>query len=105
MSLYYDGAQILSATHEQSGSLKSRVFAAKDLKSTPAQLFALVSETSKWSFILKEVVEKSKILVLERKVNSSATYNIENILTDEARFDVLALSCSRSSPCPRPATC
>ncbi|MCJ1484044.1 hypothetical protein MMC06_004212 [Schaereria dolodes] len=69
MSLYYDGAQILSATHEQSGSLKSRVFAAKDLKSTPAQLFALVSETSKWSFILKEVVEKSKILVLERKLS------------------------------------
>ena len=72
MSLYYDAASILSTTDRRCGSLKSRVFGAKDLKSTPAQLFALVSEASKWSFILKEVIEKSQILAYERKVRGSS---------------------------------
>jgi len=67
MSLYYEAVAFIS-TDAQQGSLKSRVFAAKDLKSKPKQIFALVSETTKWSPILKEIIEKSSILQHERKL-------------------------------------
>ena len=69
MSLYYDAAPLLlSGPGQPSGSLKIRTFGAKNLKSPSTQVYALVSEASKWSPILKEVVEKSQLLVLERKV-------------------------------------
>lgn len=71
MSLYYEAEQFISAADQQSGSLKSKIYSAKGLKSTAAQLFALVSEASKWSSIVKEVVEKSQLLVHERKVRAS----------------------------------
>lgn len=64
MSLYYESVPFLGHT-----SLKSQVFSSKSLKSTPKQIFALVSEASKWSFILKEVIEKSQLLAAERKVS------------------------------------
>lgn len=64
MSLYYESSPFL---HQD--SLKSRVFSAAQLKSKPKQVYALVSEASKWSHILKEVIEKSQILTLERKVS------------------------------------
>ena len=63
MSLYYESAPFL-----RQDSLKSRVFSAQ-LKSKPKQVYALVSEASKWSSILTEVIEKSQILTLERKVS------------------------------------
>lgn len=72
MSLYHETAAILTAavngdaTH--GGSLKSRIFKDKSLKSPPAQVYALALETSKWSGILKEVVEAADILKLERKL-------------------------------------
>ncbi|KAL9119488.1 MAG: hypothetical protein Q9187_003959 [Circinaria calcarea] len=69
MSLYYEAAQFISASDQQLGSLKSSIYGAKGLKSTPAQLFALVSEASKWSSVVKEVVEKSQLLVHERKLS------------------------------------
>jgi putative methyltransferase len=68
MSLYYEAAAYLSPSDEQGASLKSRVYSAKGLKSKPSQLYALVTEASKWSSILKEVVEKSQLLSHERKV-------------------------------------
>jgi putative methyltransferase len=68
MSLYYEAATFIADSNAASTSLKSRVYNSKSLKSTPAQVFALVSEASKWSPILKEVVEKSQLLVHERKV-------------------------------------
>ncbi|RFU34750.1 hypothetical protein B7463_g1526, partial [Scytalidium lignicola] len=55
--------------HNAGGSLKSRVFSKKDLKSQPAQIYALVIETCKWSLILKEVIENADILRLERKLS------------------------------------
>ena len=67
MSLYYDAAPLLSP--RQIGSLKSRVFGAKGLKAPPTQVFALVTEASKWSEILTEVIEKTALLQHERKVN------------------------------------
>ena len=70
MSLYYEAEKLLLNADNATGSLKSRIFSAKDLKSKPAQLYALVAEVTRWSPILKDVVERSQILSLERKVGS-----------------------------------
>lgn len=86
MSLYYEAEKFLSATGDAQkatdtpgtstafgtgggGSLKARIFNAKNLKSTPSQVFALVTEASKWSGVLKEVIEKAQILKYEHKVS------------------------------------
>jgi putative methyltransferase len=66
--LYYEAADLLTAPAIAGGSLKSRIFSKKDLKSQPAQVYALVVETCKWSSVLKEVVENADILRIERKV-------------------------------------
>jgi len=68
MSLYYEAASVLANTSNAGGSLKSRIYNNKDLKSTPAQLFALISEASKWSVVVKNVVERCGVLAEERKV-------------------------------------
>ncbi|KAM0436960.1 hypothetical protein ACHAPT_002675 [Fusarium lateritium] len=68
MSLYHEAAEVLSGSSSQGGSLKSRVFKKKNLKSSPNQVYALVLESCKWSPVLKEVIEKSELLKLERKV-------------------------------------
>lgn len=69
MSLYHEAAEILTGSSSEGGSLKSRVFKKKGLKSPPNQVYALVLESCKWSPILKEVIEKSELLKLERKVS------------------------------------
>lgn len=71
MSLYYEAAAILANAENIGGSLKSRIYGKKNLKSSPAHLYALISETTKWSAVLKEVVEKSGILKEERKVSQT----------------------------------
>ncbi|KAK4167607.1 hypothetical protein QBC43DRAFT_341960 [Cladorrhinum sp. PSN259] len=63
-----DAAAILAAPANHGGSLKNRIFGKKDLKSPPAQVYALALESSKWSSILKEVVENSELLKKERKL-------------------------------------
>ena len=68
MSLYYEASAILANTESKGGSLKNRIFGKKDLKSPPGAIYALVAETSKWSVVLKDVIEKSGILKLEKKV-------------------------------------
>ncbi|KAK4106432.1 S-adenosyl-L-methionine-dependent methyltransferase [Parathielavia hyrcaniae] len=68
MSLYHEAAAILTSPSTHGGSLKSRIYGSKDLKSPPAQLYALAFESSKWSAILKEVVENSQLLQQERKL-------------------------------------
>ncbi|KAF5019985.1 hypothetical protein F66182_7998, partial [Fusarium sp. NRRL 66182] len=68
MSLYHEAAEILTGSSSEGGSLKSRVFKKKNLKSSPNQVYALVLESCKWSPILKEVIEKSELLQLERKL-------------------------------------
>lgn len=73
MSLYYEAAAILANSDNVGGSLKSRIYNKKDLKSTPGQLFALIAETSKWSLVLKDVIEKCKLLAEEKKVHISNT--------------------------------
>ncbi|TVY15680.1 25S rRNA (cytosine-C(5))-methyltransferase rcm1 [Lachnellula arida] len=68
MSLYHETAEFLTAPTNIGGSLKSRIFSKKDLKSQPAQIYALAIESCKWSSVLKEVIEKADILRLERKL-------------------------------------
>ncbi|KAM6526846.1 hypothetical protein FSOLCH5_002930 [Fusarium solani] len=68
MSLYHEAAEVLSGSSSQGGSLKSRVFKKKNLKSSPNQVYALVLESCKWSPVLKEVIEKSELLKHERKL-------------------------------------
>lgn len=71
MSLYYEAAALLANSDNAGGSLKSRIYRNKDLKTSPAQLFALISEASKWSLVLKDVIERCELLAKERKVNST----------------------------------
>ncbi|EGX94111.1 NOL1/NOP2/Sun domain family [Cordyceps militaris CM01] len=68
MSLYHEAAEILVASSTEGGSLKSRIFGRRNIKSTPGQLYALVFETSKWSLVLKEVIDASEILSIEKKL-------------------------------------
>jgi putative methyltransferase len=68
MSLYYEAAAVLANADNIGGSLTSRIFTKKDLKSSPGQIFALVAESSKWSIVLKDVIEKCGLLSEEKKV-------------------------------------
>jgi 25S rRNA (cytosine2278-C5)-methyltransferase len=68
MSLYHEAAEILTAPASEGGSLKSRIFRSKTLKSSPNQIYAIVLESSKWSPVLKEVIEGAELLKHERKV-------------------------------------
>lgn len=82
MSLYHEAAEFLTSSPSEGGSLKARVFKRKALKSPPNQLYALVLETAKWSGILREVVDKTELLKLERKVSGNATLvEFESVLT------------------------
>ncbi len=79
MALYYEAAEVLIAPSNVGGSLKSRIFSKKDLKSQPAQIYALAIETCKWSPVLKEIIESADILRLERKVSSDYAAKIQLI--------------------------
>ncbi|KAJ8107442.1 hypothetical protein OPT61_g8863 [Boeremia exigua] len=68
MSLYYETATILENPDKIGGSFKARIFKKKDLKSKPGQIYALVAEASKWSRVLKDVIEKCAVLREERKL-------------------------------------
>lgn len=68
MSLYYEAAAVLANPNNTGGSLKSRIYKQKNLKSPATQIVALITETSKWSAVLKDVIEKSGLLGEEKKV-------------------------------------
>ncbi|KAJ5311907.1 hypothetical protein PENANT_c022G07463 [Penicillium antarcticum] len=68
MSLYFDAAAILTAP-SSGGSFKSRIYSARNLRATPAQIYALTTETAKWDTVLAEVIDKAGILALERKLS------------------------------------
>ena len=63
-----EAAAAITNIEKTGGSLKSRIYTNKKSKNPPAQIYALVCESTKWSPILKEVVEKSQILGYEKKV-------------------------------------
>ena len=68
MSLYFDAVAILTAP-SSGGSFKSRIYSARNLRASPAQIYALTTEAAKWDTVLADVIDKSGILTLERKVN------------------------------------
>lgn len=69
MSLYFEAASFLSPVSVKDGSFKSRVFnTSSNLKSNPATIYALVSETAKYDSLLTEIIDNSGILALEPKV-------------------------------------
>ncbi|KAJ5666591.1 hypothetical protein N7462_011000 [Penicillium macrosclerotiorum] len=67
MSLYFDAVAILTAP-ASGGSFKSRIYNARNLRASPAQIYALIIEASKWDTVLAEVIENADILSLERKL-------------------------------------
>ncbi|KAL8723954.1 MAG: hypothetical protein Q9166_008209 [cf. Caloplaca sp. 2 TL-2023] len=91
MSLYYDAAKFLVSSKDHTGSLKSRVFGSKDLKSSPKQVFALIAEASRWSPILADVIDKSQLLQHERKLNPSlALLLVHDLLLAKSGIAALA---------------
>ena len=86
MSLYYEAAAILANAENTGGSLKSRLFTKKDLKSSPGQIFALIAEASKWSVVLKDVIEKTGVLAEEKKVRKSHIKMLSGIPIVTARI-------------------
>lgn len=69
MSLYYDASELLQNPSNAGGSLRSRIYRQTGLRSSPAHLYALISETTKWAEVMREVVEKSDLLREEKKVS------------------------------------
>lgn len=76
MSLYYEAADLIKTLgNSQDSSLKSLVFSkpgsngTKARKSNPTQLYALITESWKWSSILREVIERTGLLQQEKKLS------------------------------------
>lgn len=99
MSLYYDAVSVLTAPATTGGSFKSRIYNSKSLRSSSAQVFALITEASKWDVLLKEVIENAGILALEPKVSSVTKHRLppRRMLTNQGdRVDVLVDSLARA---------
>lgn len=73
MSLYLEAASFIDGTVPSDGSIRSRVYAHRNLKSNPGTVYALLSEAARWSSILSPIIEGADILKLERRV--SKPYN------------------------------
>jgi len=80
MSLYYEAAALLTNPDQTGGSFKSRILGKKDLKSNPAQTYALIVEATKWSAVLKGVIERAGVLKEEKKVYASPTSILQSYL-------------------------
>lgn len=89
MSLYYEAATILENADNVGGSLTSRIYGKKGLKSKPTAIYALVTEATKWSAVLKDVVEKSGILKLEKKVGRTFLHLVRTLPSIDPSFCVL----------------
>ena len=99
MSLYHEGAEVLVASSTEGGSLKSRIFGRRNIKSTPGQLYALVFETCKWSSVLKEVIDASSVLLIEKKVRISCRAVYFFLVTDEVRVQHADPPLAHARPC------
>lgn len=68
MSLYLEASRIIS---QENGSLKSRIFNEKPgtYRSSSKRLYALIVETLKHQDVLNEVIDKSGLLEVEKKVH------------------------------------
>lgn len=89
MALYYDAVTVLSGG-AQEGSLKSRIYGNKlEVKSKPAHLYALISETAKYNHFLKEVIDNAAFLSHEAKVRNIPGGFFVSLLTDSASWGVV----------------
>lgn len=68
MSLYHEAAEVFAVASKDGGSIKSIVFSKKEWKSDGRTLFALTTETAKWSDVLSKVIENSGVLKVEKQV-------------------------------------
>ncbi|KAI9847521.1 MAG: hypothetical protein M1838_000847 [Thelocarpon superellum] len=68
MALYRDAAAVLDGLNSGDESLKGRIYGRHEFKSSPAQVYALVSETLKWNAVLVEVIEKADLLKFEGRI-------------------------------------
>ncbi|KAK2762321.1 hypothetical protein FQN54_001331 [Arachnomyces sp. PD_36] len=68
MSLYFDAVTVLTDNSSHAGSFVSRIYNAKNIKSPPSRVVALIFECAKFDIVLKEVVENAGILPLEPKL-------------------------------------
>ncbi|KAF2396005.1 S-adenosyl-L-methionine-dependent methyltransferase [Trichodelitschia bisporula] len=100
MSLYYDCATLLANEDHTGGSLKSRVYSAKNIKNTPAHVYALASAVTKWSPVLAEVIEASGLLAVERKLTPALAL----ALTHDLLLRPRGLSCPSTHPLARAIT-
>ncbi|PSK51759.1 25S rRNA (cytosine-C(5))-methyltransferase rcm1 [Elsinoe australis] len=91
MSLYFEAAKVLDEIKDKPASLKDRVYKDKTLRSSPGTVFALISEATKWSEVLSEVIDKSQVLSLERKLTPSLSL----ILTHDLLLSKNGLSLSK----------
>ncbi|CUS07160.1 unnamed protein product [Tuber aestivum] len=66
MSLYLESSKIIARVNY--GGLRAAVYSDRSIKSKPEQLYALCVETLKHQEILNEVIEKSQILKVEKKL-------------------------------------
>ena len=101
MSLYHEAAAILQDTAGQGGSLKSRIYTNPKLQSPSKQLFALVSETLRWSGVLKDIIEASALLTAERKVSADCS-SLLNALSSTTLILSSVVVDSDFGPAPRP---
>ena len=76
MSLYYDAVNILVRPAGSDESLATTVHRAPNLKTKAGQVYALVSEATKWSSVLSGIIERTEILKHEKKVHISAVCEI-----------------------------
>ncbi|KAF2480923.1 S-adenosyl-L-methionine-dependent methyltransferase [Neohortaea acidophila] len=69
MSLYHEAAEVFAVASKDGGSIKSIVFSKKKWKSDGRTLFALTTETAKWSDVLSKVIENSGVLKVEKQLS------------------------------------
>ncbi|EXJ87416.1 hypothetical protein A1O3_04376 [Capronia epimyces CBS 606.96] len=94
MSLYHDAATVLT-TDSLGGSLKSRIYGNKlDLKSKPAHLYALISETAKFDHFFKEVIDNAGFLSQEPKL----TPTLSLLLVHDHFFSKRGIAASANHP-------
>lgn len=68
MALYYEAAEFLDPS--SSGALADQVYRKKPLKSKPGHIYALISQSHKWSHVLSDIIDHSDLLRIEKKVGA-----------------------------------
>lgn len=70
MSLYHEAAKVFDHfSSKKGGSLRSLIYQDSTLKSPHTNLYRVVSESLKFKEVLREVIDKSGLLKLERKAS------------------------------------